>query len=421
MLRSMPSALVRRPIGILLAAALLGGAWAVASAAQASDEPDPVVTAASLLTGTPLKGEHYTVADEVRTPGLYHVFTLTSPFGTFEAEGRSQVAVRIQEIDALSRLDGLNKAGVFARSAGESLVKVGAGVVDAVSDPVATAKGIGAGVKRFGVNLGRRTKRQVQKMTTDDPSKPDEGAGAKVGDAAASAAKGLFGVNSARRRWARRVGADPYTRNPELRAALEDVAKVDVAGNIATKFVVPVPPLIGTTADVGDLVWGRDPEELRKLNEARAKEIGVSGDDANAFFRNPLYTVTMQTRIVAALYAVRVPGAADYLVTAADTEDPREALFFVESAEWLQKEHAATPVTRVLPDSRALVVSHGRQDAVALLPLDWIRASETTTAEFRDLAARARTELGATTLRVQVSGGMSERAAASLTALGWRR
>jgi hypothetical protein len=163
-----------RPIAAVAIAALLGGALVVASAVQPPDEPDPAVSAASLLAGTPLKGEHYTIADAVRTPGVYHVFTVTSPFGTFEAEGRSQVAVRLQEIDALARLDGLNKAGVFARSAGESLVKVGAGVVDAVSDPVATAKGIGAGVKRFGVNLGRRTKRQVQKMTTDDPSKPDD-------------------------------------------------------------------------------------------------------------------------------------------------------------------------------------------------------------------------------------------------------
>lgn len=402
-------------------AVLLGAAWVAAAARQQPDEPDPVVTAASLLAGTPLKGEHYTIDDTVRTPGVYHIFTVTSPFGTFEAEGRSQVAVRLQEIDALARLDGMNKAGVFARSAGESLVKVGAGVVDAVSDPVATAKGIGAGVKRFGVNLGRRTKRQVQKMTTDDPSKPEQDGGSKVADAAGSAAKSLLGVNSARRRWARRVGADPYTRNPELRAALEDVAKVDAAGSIATKFVVVVPPLIGTTADIGDLVWGRDPEEVRKLNEQRARELGVSSDDAGAFFRNPLYTLTMQTRIVAALHAVRVPGAADYLVTAADTDDLREALFFVESAEWLQREHGTTPVTRVLPDSRALVVTHGRQDAVALLPLDWIRAAETTTAEFRELAARARAELGAKDLRVQVSGGMSERAAASLAALGWRR
>jgi hypothetical protein len=418
---SRPPAATTRLIAALTVAVALRGAWVGATGGQPGDEPDPVVTAASLLAGTPLTGEHYAIADAVRTPGVYHVFTITSPFGTFEAEGRSQVAVRLQEIEALARLDGLNKAGVFARSAGESLVKVGAGVVDAVSDPVATAKGIGAGVKRFGVNLGRRTRRQVQKMTTDDPSKPEQDTGSKVGDAAGSAAKSLLGVNSARRRWARRVGADPYTRNPELRAALEDIAKVDAAGSIATRFVVVVPPLIGTTADVGELVWGRDPEEVRKLNEARARALGVANDDANAVFRNPLYTLTMQTRLVAALHAVPVPGAADYLVTAADSDDPREALFFVESAEWLQQEHAATPVTRVLPDSRALVVSHGRREAVALLPLDWIRGSDTTTAEFRELAARARAELGASELRVRVRGGMSDRAAAALAALGWRR
>ena len=54
-----------------------------------------------------------------------------------------------------------------------------------------------------------------------------------------------------------------------LRKALEDIAKVDAAGSIATKVAIPIPAVVGMTAKVGDLVWGQDPEEVRKINEQR--------------------------------------------------------------------------------------------------------------------------------------------------------
>lgn len=405
------------------AVAAVAGTRASQPAVAPLPEPDPVLTAAALLGATPPAGDGYTIDPAVRTPDTYHVFTITSPFGTFEAVGLAQVEVRLQEIAAMRRLEELSKAGVFARSAGESLVKVGTGVVNAVSDPVETAKGIGGGVKRFGVNLGRRTRRAVQRLTDDTPGSgdPGPGTGARVGGAAASAAKSLIGINGARRRWARRVGADPYTTNPVLKDALERIAAVDAAGGIATSVVVPIPPIVGTTAKVGDLVWGTDPEELRKLNEQRARDIGATSDDANAFFRNRVFTLTMQTRLVAALAAVGVPGTGDYLASAAESADEREALFFVESAELLQREHETAAVARVLTDSRALVAGRADGEAVLVLPFDWLRATGTTSAEFTELARRATTELGASRRRLVVSGTVTETATAALGLAGWRR
>lgn len=422
---------MRRPrVSSIVVCSCLAAAVAMRAAAPASQAPvtpapdtEPVPTATVLLGATPLTGADYTIDPAVRTPGTWHVFTITSPFGTFEAVGLAQVAVRLQEIAALRRLDELSKAGVFARAAGESLVKVGTGVVNAVTDPVETARGLGGGVKRFGVNLGRRTKRVVQRLTDDRPagSDTDSDTGSRVGGAAASAAKSLVGINGARRRWARRVGADPYTTNPVLKDALERIAAVDAAGGIATSVVVPIPPIVGTTAKVGDLVWGTDPEELRKLNEQRARDLGATSDDASAFFRNRVFTLTMQTRLVGALAAVGVPGAGDYLASAAEAADEREALFFVESAELLQREHEAAAVTRVLTDSRALVARRADGEAIVVLPFDWLRAADTAAAEFGELARRATAELGASARRVVVSGTVTEAATAALASAGWRR
>jgi hypothetical protein len=418
----MARVLVHTSSGRFLMAALCVATAVAATGGQApGDEPDPALTATALLPAAQLTGPHHTVSAAVLTPGPYHVFTITSTFGTFEAEGTSQVTTRLEEIAALARLDDVNKAGVFAKAAGRSLVKVGTGVVQAVTKPVATAKGIGSGVKRFGVNLGRRTKRTVQRATSDDGRDSDQSAAAKAGGMAGSAAKSFFGVNRARREWARRIGADPYTTNPVLREALEEVAAVDAAGSIVTSVVIPIPPVVSMTSDVGDLVWGRDSEELRKLNEARVRELKTSEDGFKAFFRNFTYTLTMQTRLVAALLAVNVPGAGDYIETAAEAEDEREALYFVESAEMLQRFHANSAVASMLSDSRAVVARMPAGQAVALLPFDWLRRADATTTEFRQLADRARKELGAVTLHLRVSGKVTEAAARELATVGWQQ
>ena len=194
--------LVRAPLVVLLA---------VAAARAQSDEPAPALRASALLDATQMKGPHHTVAEAVQTPGFYHVFTITSPYGTFEANGRSQVPVRIKEIEAIAALKDVNEGAVVAKAAGESVVNVGKGVASAVTDPEATAKGIGSGVKKMGVNIGRRTQRAVDGATSDAP-KPEGESGA--GNAAASAGKSVVGINGAMRKWAKQVGVDPYTTNP---------------------------------------------------------------------------------------------------------------------------------------------------------------------------------------------------------------
>jgi hypothetical protein len=319
-------------------------------------------------------------------------------------------------------LQEVSKSKVFLEAAGQSLVKVGTGVVNVVAEPTETAKGVGSGVKRFGVNLGRRAKRTAESVTADDP-KPEDEAADKGGttDAAAGAAKSVLGVNAAMRRWAQKVGADPYTTNPVLRKALDGIAQVDVAGGLATKIVVPIPGVVSTTASVGGLVWGKDPEELRKINEARARELKAPEEGTKAFFRNKALTLTSQTRLIAALHAVRVPGCGDYVASAAEAQHEREALFFVESAEMLQKLHETKKVASVLTDSRTLVAKLASGEAVALLPVDWVRQTAAASAALREMGERAKAELGATSLRIALTGKLTERADREIKTLGWIR
>jgi hypothetical protein len=392
-------------------------AWAVAVAlvgsmavavAQTSDEPAPAMRASSILPASMIAGPHHKVADNVETEGYLHEFSLTSDFGPFVALGRSQLATRIDEIRAIAALQDVSKSEVFLQAAGGAIVNIGKGAASAVTNPTETVKGIGGGIKRFGVNLGRASKRAV---TTEGGADSGENAATGVANTA-------LGVSEAMRRWARKVGADPYTTNPVLRDTLQGIAQVDAAGSIVTRIAVPVPGVVTSVASVGDLVWSKDPEELRKLNEARVKALGAPDKAAAAFFRNGWYTLTLQTRLVAALDAVQKPGCAEYLDAASAAESEREAWFFVESAEMLQGFHQRRPITRLLTDSRALVATAGGE-AVALVPLDYIGSTRVAMDALGEIAARAKSELGAARLALHLTGRASDRAKQDARSIGW--
>lgn len=393
---------------ILVASLGVAAASVVPAARVADDEPAPRYRSSALLPPEVRKGPHYAVDEPVQTEGYYYKFTLTSDHGPFSAVGRTVLTQRIDEIRAIAALDDVSRSEVFLKSAGGAVVDLGKGAARVITSPTETAKGFAGGVKRFGVNLGRASKRAV---TTKG--------GADTGESAPEGtANTLLGVTSAMRRWAQKVHADPYTTNPVLRDALKGIAQVDTAGAIATKIVVPIPAVVGTAATVGDLVWSKDPEELRKFNEGRAKALGVSQDAAARFFRNGWFTLTLQTRLVAALHAVNRPGCTGYLSTAADAEDEREALFYVESAEMLQRLHAASPVVRLLDDSRAIVAVVG-QKAILLAPLDEIRSTSASRGVLVEIADRARAELKSTALELRTTGVVSHRAAGDARAAGW--
>ena len=380
--------------------------------AQGRWEGPKTFQASKILAPEERNGPHHTVEDEVPTEGFYFAFTLHTDFGDLTPLGRDLLNKRIRETNALEVLNEVSKTEVFLEAAGRSLQSVGKGLVQVAKDPEDTAKGLGGGIKRFGVNLGRKTQRVAEDVTDgDDDTK-------STTDTAENVANSVLGVNKSARVWAEKLQVDPYSRNPTLQKALLEIAKLDAAGGIAAKVAVPIPTVVSATSSVSGLVWGKDPEELRKDNEARLASLGVPDEIAEEFFRNTSFTLTDQTRFIAALHEVNATGLADYVDAARGAKTPREVLFYVESAEMLQRQHAKAPVQGVLTDSRAMVATVSGV-AMALLPLDYLVWTEAVAEPSSEIAERARKELGAGGLEMHLTGQASERARQELATLGW--
>jgi hypothetical protein len=398
---------------------------AAALAAAAGYESPRTFKASEVLKPAQLRGPHFTVDPDVPTEGYLHLFRLKTDYGAMEAEGRSMLLKREHETGALAQLDEVSKSEVFLKAAGTSVLNVGKGVAAAVSDPGATAKGMGQGIKRFGTNLGRKAKRTADKAvdSAQGGDEKKEGSAKSTTDKAAEAGTGMaysvLGVSSGARRWAQKLGVDPYTTNPVLKKALTDIGKIDAAGGIAAKVVVPIPMVVSGTATVGNLVWGKDPEELLKLNEAKLKQLGVTDAVIKQLYLSKGFTLSLYTRFAQALGAVNVKGCADYAAAAAEAATEREAMFFTEGAEMLDRLNRKAGVTAVLEDSRAMVARTKDGRAIVLLPVDWVRWTEPFDKASAEVAQRAKAELGATKVELQTTGRVSAAAKKELAARGF--
>jgi hypothetical protein len=406
-----------RPLVTL--AALASAALAVAAAY----EGPRTFKAAELLKPAQVKGPHHSVGPTVKTEGYLHVFDITTDWGPLEAEGETMLLMRLHEVGALAQLDEVSKSEVFLKSAGTSVLNVGKGVASVVKDPGATAKGMGEGVKRFGTNLGRKAKRTTDKAvdsaTSDNKDESGKSTTDKAAETGVSVANSVLGVNAAARKWAQKVGADPYTSNPILKKALVDLGRIDSAGGIAAKVVVPIPPLVSGTATAGKLVWAQDPEALLKGNEQKLRDMGVGADVIKQLYLSRGFTLTLHTALASSLREVNVSGCADYVATAAEADAEREGVFFAESAGMLARFHKQAPVAAVLADSRALVAKTKDGRAVALLPVDWVQWTAAYEKALAEVEKRAKGELGATKLELRLTGTMSAVAKKEMAARGW--
>lgn len=148
------------------------------------------------------------------------------------------------------------------------------------------------------------------------------------------------------------------------------------------------------------------------------KALGVTQTSAQRFFQNRGYTLTMQTRIIAALDGVKAKGSAAYIDAAAGARGERTALFFVESAEMLQRAHGLAPVTAILDDTEAMVARQGGH-ALMVLPLDSVTSTAQTREVLTEVNGRAKKELGADRVEVWLTGRASERMRKEMSAVGW--
>lgn len=394
-----------------IAVALIAAAAALGAAAQESYETPPVLKASDILPADVVKGPNRQFDESVNNDGYTNHFTLTSHYGTFRFEGDHFAYERAREVDAITRIEEVRQTTSYsagAKAAAESSLNA---IKTIVTQPVHTAKAIPSGVKRFFGN--------VYRMTQGDRGEYEDSYG-----------KEIIGFSSAKRRIAARLAVDPYSSNPRLQEALDDVTWVTYAGGMSVEIfkqvIVPAPVSTGltvtdTSVAMAEMIKNESPESLLKINRDKLAAIDSTGTMADSLFANPWYSPKRTTLLVDALYELRlVPGVDLYLRTVLWAESEHEAFFHQRNAELLRGYHRNVEPLKAIHVVNTLPVGQTQSDKLALcLTIDHLAWTQETAASLRGVEAALPASFEPSMKELWLTGKASDLSLSNLTAQAW--
>ena len=325
---------------LTVAAALVGTIPGAGVRGAELESPGPL-RADRYLAPEQMSGPDWKVAPEATTDGFGVDYTVTSRFGSFPAHGRTQVAMRIREIQALAQLETVSKSDVFVDAVKRSATAPLVLVASAAAAPVETLKGVPSGVGRWlkktsfqvkeGYHDAKQGYQEVKQATAGSGESGDGGGASKAQlaakgkDEATKVALDYLKISGAELGWYARLGVDPYTDNQLLRDAVKSVARVEGLTSFGMKFVgLPGIPGAREIRKTMDLVWKTDPWELRLQNRKKLLAAGLSEETARAFEDNPYLSLSQQTALLGALDELAGVAGRQHVISRAIGVESRE-------------------------------------------------------------------------------------------------
>lgn len=350
----------------LTLAALAAGS---ATATTPTYEAEPVLGATTLVRPALMSGPGFEVDPHVEIRGYMAHFTLDTPVGPLQAESVEILTDRIAELPALEALDKVSQSDAFLGAASDSAQQTARGIGQVLRHPIATLKGIPAGVARyFGKRIGKfgrqaqslsdRTAREFgssgnpypradgpmtearaidrREAAARDPASGKaryERAGAEAGRELKRQVK----YGQVRRELAERLGIDPYTSNPYLAERLDQLAWAGSGGRfVASTAIGSIGGVGGLAVAYGgrlnEIVWKLDPEQIRERNARLLNRHCHDELLMREFLRRGVFTPTLQTALVDALEALQPRSGGDALLELAmSVHSELEARYLVNS------------------------------------------------------------------------------------------
>jgi len=392
----------------ILTLGLILGAPCLSAATLPPVEPMPTLDAAVLAPAALLNGAGYTVDPTAPVVGYMGQFTLRASAGTFNANGTEMLAIRVGELAAIAQLSQMSQTGVFADALAASAAKTGAAIGQAVLNPVQTIVGIPDGIGRFFQSAATTISRATEPAANSNSS---QSAGSEAAD--------LIGVNRAKRRIAKQVGADPYTTNPVLAKQLDDLARAATAGGVSLDVALAaatagVATAISATATVSNLVWDKSPEDIRSINEGKLAAMGVGADTVRAFVTNRWLTPPLSVPFVEHLGQIPAKGRIAMVALASTVASEGEARFVLNAVSMARQiSTERDPVVALDLVGRILVVRTHAGRTLVPAPVDYVVWTEPVKAFAQRKMAKGSGR------DILVTGIASARAREGLQATGW--
>ncbi len=412
--RTQSSRQLRKPlwggVSALVVAALLG--VIVPAFAQQGYEALPVLSASRTLPPELLAGPNHRVQEQVKSDGIVNIYTIDSRFGSFTAVSTAMLRVRINEIDAMDRMDKLKGTKEYADSLKASGLSTLVAAKDMVLQPVKTVKEVASGVGTMFQRAG------------------DSLFGAKRSDAEDSRFKNLIGFSNYKRDYAYQLGVDVYSRNQVLQDRLNEIAWTGFAGGLTVSAALAAVPggagvamtAIGVTKVSTQVFQNTPPSDLRRTNAAKLKAMGIDENTTDMFISDAAFSPREQTLLVSALDEMKGVAERDRLVQLAALTDKDDVAFFRQrQMEMYAGYHRAiSPIERFVAVGPVPAARTKKGFLVFNLPVDYV----TWTAEVARVVTNAdnlANQLqGISGKQIWLTGTLSPRARAEMQRLKWQ-
>ena len=384
-------------------------ALSVATGSESYTQTPLKLKASEVLPPGVLKGLNYQVDEDVVNDGLINIYSITSDFGEFEAEGIAELRMRIAEIKALSLMEEMEKKEIFGDALKEGVKAPFKGVAALVTEPVETGKAAAKGVGQLFSNIGRS-------FVSDDPDQDNP-------------ASVLVGYDVAKRKFAHELDVNPYSDNELFRKQLGNISKAAVAGGLTPRAAmaavdstaVTVARVTGTTKAMKELVRDNPPGKLDKINRKKLESMGVSESLAEAFLDNYTYDPYEETLLVGELEVMQgVAGRDNFIAIANKASEASVARYYRLMAQMMGAYHSDIKNAKEIRNIKG-ILSLYRDDGVLVLlsPVDhvfWtqrldnrLNEFETGIKEFKDVKKK----------EVWITGAFDQKAKQHFEDRGW--
>jgi hypothetical protein len=325
-------------------------------------ETVPDRSPAELLPPAMVSGPNFHVVDPVHGDGLMNRFVLETHFGTFDAYGRAALAIRIQEVAALTALSKLSGIEIIAGGVTGGVQSEVKTTVRVVTNPVGIVTGIPKGITHLFEGYkasGQEAVSTAQRSADSLRSGGSAGAGVEQGvkqgeDAARSYAEHYLGVTAAERAWYKKLGVSPYTDNKVLRDAVHKAARTEAVGSFGVKFAgLPAIPGIDIAERTVDAIYNEDPAAVRARTRKTLAGYGLDAKQIESWMNAPLLNPARQQLLLSIAEQLDgVSGRAELFSHAIGLTSNEEVQVYLVSAALLAKAHAGRALASMVPGVR---------------------------------------------------------------------
>jgi hypothetical protein len=384
----------------------------VASAAQPAYEPPPTLSASQVLPPDLLAGPHHRVEEKVSNDGYLNTYRVGSKFGTFVAVSTPMLRKRINEINALVRMEQIQGTKEFTSSLTEAGTDTLVGFKNLVTQPVETVKGAASG-------LGAAFRRAGDALTGPARSEAED-----------NRVKDLIGFSKTKREYAYQLGVDAYTDNEKLQDRLNEISWAGYAGGMTWAAAMAAVPggaglaitISGTHHLLNEVFRTTPPVDLRRTNGEKLKAMEVHPEVAEAFLNNSLYSPRYQTLLVHSLEEMKGAGnRATFVRLAAATPSKDLAFFRERQAEMYAGYHkAVAPVATFVALGEFAAVQTKANEIVFNVPLDHLVWTEAMAKLLTAADARVTQLTRPANKQLWLTATVSPRAKKEIEARGWQ-